>query len=131
MVWYQHTPTETALWLPVLFFIHFVFTMGIAFPLAALNLFFHDVRYLVGVALTMWFYITPVIYSVDAVPQKYRVLFDINPNALFINAYRRVLLTDVSPGAERLLLGMGVAFAAFFIGYFLFKKMESGFADRI
>ena len=131
MVWYQHTPTETALWLPVLFFIHFVFTMGIALPLAALNLFFHDVRYLVGVALTMWFYLTPVIYSVDAVPQKYRVIFDINPNALFINAYRRVLLTDVSPGAERLLLGMGVAFAAFFIGYFLFKKMESGFADRI
>lgn len=131
MFYYGHAPTWTVLWVPVLFFIHVIFVMGLAFPLAALNLFFHDVRYLVGVTLTLWFYMTPIIYSVDDIPQKYQIFFDINPNALLINAYRRVLLQDIGPGLDRLLIGLGVALTTFVVGYYLFKKMEPSFADRI
>jgi len=131
MVYYQHYPTETALWFPVLFAIHAIFVMGISFPLAALNLYFHDVRYLVGMALTLWFYMTPVIYPESAVPERYHFLFDINPNAIFINAYRRVILTDDGPGLDRLLLGLVIAVVTFVVGYYLFKKMEPSFADHI
>lgn len=131
MFYYGHAPTWTVLWVPVLFLIHVIFVMGLAFPLAALNLFFHDVRYLVGVTLTLWFYMTPIIYSVDDIPQKYQIFFDINPNALLINAYRRVLLQDIGPGLDRLLIGLGVALTTFVVGYYLFKKMEPSFADRI
>lgn len=131
MVYLGYPPEWTIVWVPVLFFIHLVFTLGMAFPLAALNLFFHDVRFLVGVILTLWFYLTPVIYPVDIVPERYKIVFDLNPNALFINAYRRVVLEGVSPGADRLLLGLGVALLTLLIGYYLFKRMEPGFADRI
>jgi len=131
MAYYGYPPEWTLAWVPVLFAIHLVFILGLALPLAALNLFFHDVRFLVGVVLTLWFYITPVIYPVDLVPDKYRILFDLNPNSLFINAYRRVVLQGVSPGEDRLLLGLTVAVLTFIVGYFLFKRMESGFADRI
>jgi len=131
MVYFGETPTWTVLWVPLLFFIHLLFVTGLSLPLAALNLFFHDVRYLVGVALTLWFYMTPIIYPVDAVPSKYNVLFDINPNALLINAYRRVLLEDIGPGLDRLLIGLVVALVTFVIGYYLFKRMEPNFADRI
>jgi ABC-type polysaccharide/polyol phosphate export permease len=131
MLVYNHPPTLTVAWVPLLFAIQMIFTAGLSFPLAALNVYFHDVRYLVGVALTLWFYLTPVIYPVEAVPSKYHFLFDMNPNALLINAYRRVILLDDSPGMDRLLLGLGIAVATFVIGYFLFKKMEAGFADRI
>src|SRR3990170_2827789 len=119
MVYYGHAPTETALWVPLLFLIQFLFTLGLTLPLAALNLFFHDVRYLVGVALTLWFYLTPVIYPVDMVPDRYRILFDLNPISLFINAYRRVVLMDVSPGLDRLALGVVGATATFLVGYYL------------
>src|SRR3972149_1798056 len=131
MVYYGHAPTWTIVWVPVLFLIQFLFTLGLSLPLAALNLYFHDVRYLVGVVLTLWFYLTPIIYPVDQVPPGYRILFDINPNSLLLNAYRRVVLMDLSPGADRLLLGLGIALATFVIGYHLFKKMEPGFADKI
>jgi len=131
MAYYGYPPEWTLAWVPVLFAIHLVFILGLALPLAALNLFFHDVRFLVGVVLTLWFYITPVIYPVDLVPDKYRILFDLNPNSLFINAYRRVVLQGISPGEDRLLLGLTVAVLTFIVGYFLFKRMESGFADRI
>ena len=131
MVYHGHAPAWTVVWVPLLFLIHFVFTLGISLPLAALNLYFHDVRYLVGVGLILWFYLTPVIYPVGMVPERYEILFDLNPNALFINAYRRVLLTGISPGPERLLLGIGIALLVFLIGYYLFKRMEPNFADRI
>ncbi len=131
MIYFGHAPTWTLAWVPLLFLIQFLFTLGLSLPLAALNLFFHDVRYLVGVALTLWFYLTPIIYPVDIVPDRYRILFDLNPLSLFINAYRRVVLMDESPGAERLALGIVIATASFLVGYYLFKKMEPGFADRI
>ncbi len=131
MVYYSDAPASTSWWFPLLFAIHMVFLLGLSYPLAALNLFFHDVRFLVGVALTLWFYMTPIIYPVDMVPERYRILFDINPNSLLVNAYRRVVLMDLSPGADRLLLGLAIALVTFIIGYYLFKRMESGFADRI
>lgn len=131
MVYFGRPPELTTLWVPVLFLVHLMFTLGLALPLAALNLFFHDVRFLVGVTLTMWFYLTPVIYPVDFVPDRYRWMFELNPNALLIDAYRRVLLQGISPGLDRLLLGLGIAFLTFVVGYYLFKRMEPGFADRI
>jgi ABC-type polysaccharide/polyol phosphate export permease len=131
MVYLGYPPEWTIVWVPVLFFIHLIFTLGIAFPLAAFNIFFHDVRFLVGVVLTLWFYLTPVIYDVNQIPERYEIVFKLNPNALFIEAYRRVVLQGVSPGTDRLLLGLGIALLTFLIGYYLFKRMEPRFADRI
>ena len=111
--------------------IHTIFILGLTLPLAALNLFFHDVRFLVGVALTLWFYLTPVPYPVDIVPRTYRWLYDLNPMSLFINAYRRVLLHGESPDLEKCSLGLGISSSTLLIGYYLFKKMEPTFADRI
>ncbi len=131
MVFYNEYPSWTAVWVPAIFAIQLLFTIGLALPLAALNLFFHDVRYLVGVVLLVWFYITPVIYPVEMVPDRYKVLFDLNPLSLVLNAYRRVLLDGTSPGWDRMLLGIAGALLAFLLGYYLFKRMEAGFADRI
>ena len=131
MVYFGEPPEATSWWLPILFGIHMVFVLGLSYPLAALNLYFHDVRFLVGVALTLWFYLTPVLYPVDIVPQRYQFLYDINPNSLFIHAYRRVLLHGENPDLEKVLLGLVIAVGTFLIGYYLFKKMEPTFADRI
>lgn len=131
MVYYGEAPGPTAMWFPLLFLIQLVFTLGLAFPLAALNLYFHDVRFLVGVVLTLWFYLTPVLYPVDIVPERYLWVFDLNPMSLFINAYRRVLLDGEAPGLEKVLAGAAIATVTFVVGYFLFKRMEKGFADSI
>jgi lipopolysaccharide transport system permease protein len=131
MVYYGHLPTETVLWMPVLLAIHLAFTLGVSFPLAALNLYLHDVRYLVGVALTLWFYLTPIMYPLSIVPDRFLWVYDINPNALLVDAYRRVILLDSVPAVDRLLIGFGISMVTLVIGYYLFKKMERGFADSI
>ncbi len=131
MVVYSEAPSWTIVWVPAIFAIQLLFTVGLALPLAALNLYFHDVRYLVGVVLLAWFYMTPILYPVDIVPERFKIIFDLNPLALVVNAYRRVLLMETSPGWDRLLLGFAAAFLTFVIGYYIFKRMEAGFADRI
>ncbi|KKL60981.1 hypothetical protein LCGC14_2199880 [marine sediment metagenome] len=131
MIVYGEAPSWTVVWVPAIFAIQLLFTVGLALPLAALNLYFHDVRYLIGVVLLAWFYMTPIIYPVDIVPERFKIIFDLNPLALVINAYRRVLLMETSPGWDRLLLGFAAAFLSFVVGYYLFKRMEAGFADRI
>ncbi len=131
MIYYGHAPESTAVWVPLLFIIQLLFTLGLSYPLAALNLFFHDVRFLVGVALTLWFYLTPVIYPLSIVPSKYSFIYDVNPNALFIDAYRRVILHGQVPSMEKTLVGLGISVATFLVGYYLFKRMEPHFADRI
>jgi len=131
MIFYSEYPSWTLVWVPAIFAMQLLFTVGVSLPLAALNLFFHDVRYLVGVILLIWFYITPVIYPVDIVPERYKILFDLNPLSLVINAYRRVLLDGTSLDMGRFLVGMGAALLTFLLGYYLFKRMEAGFADRI
>lgn len=131
MAYYGRLPEPTIYWFPLLFSIHMVFTLGLTFPLAALNLYFHDVRFLVGVVLTLWFYLTPILYPIDFVPDKYALIFALNPNALFINAYRRVILYGENPEPGRVLIGLAVAVITFVVGYYLFKKMEKGFADSI
>ena len=131
MIVYSEYPSWTLVWVPAIFAMQLLFTVGIALPLAALNLFFHDVRYLVGVVLLIWFYMTPVLYPVEIVPERYKIFFDLNPLALVVNAYRRVLLDGTSLGIERFLVGMGAALLTFLVGYYLFKRMEAGFADRI
>jgi len=131
MVYYGDPPGLTALWFPVIFAIQLIFTLGLALPLAAMNLFFHDVRFLVGVALNLWFYLTPVLYPVDIIPEQYRWIFDINPMAIFIHAYRRVILHGDAPDIDRMAVGLVISVLVFVLGYYAFKKMEPGFADSI
>jgi ABC-type polysaccharide/polyol phosphate export permease len=131
MIFYGEPPELTALWFPLIFAVHFIFTLGLSLPLAALNLFFHDVRFLVGVALNLWFYLTPVLYPADIIPDKYRFIIDINPNAVFIHAYRRVIIHGDDPGLDRILGGLIISVVVFLVGYYAFKKMEPGFADSI
>lgn len=134
MAYYGRAPSSTCYWFPLLFSIHVIFVMGLTYPLAALNLYFHDVRFLVGVVLTLWFYLTPVLYPITTVTDRahnYQWVFDINPNAVLIDAYRRVILYDQQPDFKKVLLGLVIAVGTFLIGYYLFKRMESGFADSI
>ena len=120
-----------SVWVPPIFIMHLVFVIGLSMPLAALNLFFHDIRYLVGVAIYLWFFFTPIFYPMSAVPERYRQLYELNPNARIVDAYRYALLENVSPPLGSVLAICVLALLSLAIGYYLFKKMEPAFADYV
>jgi lipopolysaccharide transport system permease protein len=131
LIYYGQSISPNVAWVLLIFLLQFVFTIGLSFPLAALNLFFHDVRYLVGVFLYLWFFLTPIFYSTEVVPERYRTIYELNPMARFIGSYRYVTLHGGSPPLTSLLVAAVMAFLTLFVGYWIFRRLESHFADRV
>lgn len=121
----------SVVWVPLIVLIQAFFTVAVALPLAALNVYFRDTRYLVSVGLLAWMYLSPVFYRADAVPAKYSIIFDVNPMSVFINAYREVVFVGGRPDVGHLAIALAVSTAAFVVGYWLFRLMGRGFADAV
>ncbi len=131
MVFYQIPFTFYMLWFIPILMIQLVFTYGLSLILAAFNLFYRDIQYLMNLVLMLWMYLTPVIYPVEIFPEKYRFIFKLNPMAVFINAYRQVLLGGQSPKLSSLAVGLGVSLVVLVVGQWVFKKLEGQFADVV
>lgn len=108
-----------------------LFAGGIGTVCSALMVRYRDIQYVVPFALQLLLYATPIAYSVDAVPQKYRILFDINPVAWILQDFHWSLLGATSPPLWQMAGSVGVAILVFFAGAVIFEQMERGFADFI
>ncbi len=118
------------LFIPI-FLIQFLFVYSLGLILSALNLYYRDIQYLFNLVVTLWFYLTPVIYAVDFFPQQYRIIFQLNPMAVFINGYRQVLLGGGFFKWSSVLIAFALSFVLFFIARKLFIKLEKNFADIV
>ena len=83
------------------------------------------------VGLTLLFYMTPVFYSLESVPERYRWVFDLNPLATLIECYRAILIGTPLPGAWRVAAVFGVAVIVAALGLLLFRRLEPGFVDEL
>ena len=76
-------------------------------------------------------YLTPVIYPADLVPAKYKVIYQLNPMAVIINAYRQTILGGGSPNFISLFIALILSILVLLIGLSYFKSREKVFADNI
>lgn len=119
------------LWLPLIFLIQLFLIAGISLIVAALNLFYRDIQYLLNLILLLWMYITPIMYPIEIIPMQYRFIMSLNPMAVIVNAYRQVLLSGKDPNMGSLGIAALVSLIIFSLGFALFKKMEGEFADYV
>ena len=123
-------PRMTSLWVPVLVLVQVIFTVGVTFVVSALVVYLRDLRHAIPVIIQLGLFATPVAYGIDVVPPQFHVLYSaLNPMAPVIDGYRRTMLYGQPP--DWLLLGVGAATAVTLLvaGYYLFKRLEAGFAD--
>jgi lipopolysaccharide transport system permease protein len=118
------------LFLPAILVIQMALVLGLGLACAAANVFYRDVQSLITLGLQIWFYASPIIYPLSAVPEKYQRYYFLNPMAGVIEAYRDVLIYNRFPGPY-LLFSALIAFVIFLLGYRFFKKVEFQFADII
>lgn len=131
MVWYQIAPTLNILWLPLFLLLALLTALGAGLWLAALNVQYRDVRYVVPFMIQFWLFASPVVYPASLVPEQWRWLYGLNPMAGVIEGFRWALLgTQTEPFA---LLGTSflVALALTVSGMYFFRRMEKGFADLV
>jgi len=127
-----HMPINiNILWIIPIFFIQQIFTIGLSLFFSAANLLYRDIQYLLAMILLLWMYLTPVIYPADMVPSKYRFIFQLNPMAVIINAYRQVILGGGVPKYSSLAIALVVSLITLLIGFSYFKSREKIFADNI
>lgn len=131
MLYFQIHINVNILWVIPIFFIQQIFTLGLSLFFAASNLLYRDIQYLLSLILTLWLYLTPVIYPADIVPTKFKILFQLNPMAVIINAYRQTVLGGGTPNYTSLFIALGVSLITLFLGFSYFKSREKIFADNI
>ncbi|HNQ17183.1 MAG TPA: ABC transporter permease [Candidatus Woesebacteria bacterium] len=131
MIWYKIPITWNVLWFVPIFLIQMLFTYGLSLLVAAFNLFYRDIQYILGLLIMVWMYLTPVIYPTEMFPDRYRFIFQLNPMAVFVNAYRQVILGGGAPNFISLGIGLLVSVVLTIIGYLVFKKLEGQFADVV
>jgi len=122
---YCHT---TWLFLPIITALFMVFTLGIVVLIASLNVFVRDIQQIMASALSLWMYLTPILYPVQMVPESLRFLLTINPINPFIELYHQSLLQHVIsyPSLEQ---AIGFAMASILTGLWFYNKSRKAFAD--
>ncbi|MDD5772180.1 MAG: ABC transporter permease [bacterium] len=131
MIFYKISLTIYMFWVPLIILIQIIFTLGFVLLSSAGNVFFRDVKHVMPILVQLWMYLTPIIYPLSLVPEKYKVFYMLNPMAGIIESYRNVILKDLPPDYFYLSLAFIVSLVLFILGYTYFKKSEKVFADII
>jgi lipopolysaccharide transport system permease protein/teichoic acid transport system permease protein len=107
--------------------VQFVLTLGMSLFLSALNVFLRDVQNLGEYVFRMWFYLSPGLYAVAAVPENYREIYELNPFATLFPAYRSVLLDHSTPDFAALGVVGGFSLIVLVAAYVFFVRLEPSF----
>ena len=118
-------------YLPFLLIIYFIFTLGISFIAASTNILFRDLVHMLNIGLMLWMWVTPIFYSIDAVPSPYSRILYINPVAPFIYLFHALLYGNKGLIGPYFLWGLALALFSFLAGYRIFLGLECKFVKRI
>ena len=117
--------------LPLIIITQTLFQLAIVFVTSAINVYIRDAEYIIIFILNMLFYATPILYSSELFPKRFSWILNLNPMAIIINSYRKVLYDKSLPQINTLLILLAISIAFTFVGYKIFKQMEKGFAEEL
>jgi len=133
--------TGWVLLLPVIILIQLAFIVGLTLILCTLNVFFRDTQFILSVAMVAWFFLTPVFYSIQTVPQQATVLgisfnarlwlYRLNPMASIIASYRDLLYWGAPTGLDFLLRTAATALILLVVGYLVFLRYSPRFGEEV
>ncbi len=130
MAWYRFLPPIQILALPLFLLMGFMCAFGAGLYLTALNVKYRDFRYIIPFIIQFGLYISPVGFSSTVIPEKYQMLYALNPMTGVIDGFRWCILGDPLR-MDTLAVSAAVTALVSIAGVWYFRRVESGFADRI
>jgi lipopolysaccharide transport system permease protein len=118
----------TWLLLPGITAVFMVFTLGIVVLVASLSVFLRDIQQVMPSLLSLWMYLTPVLYPIQMVPESLRIFIQINPVHPFIELYHQALLQHIV-SVDLFVHAIGFAVVSFVAGVWFYNKSRNAFAD--
>ncbi len=117
----------TWIYLPIPMLGLFLFSLGAAFFFATINVFYRDVSHIVQILLSAWFYVSPIIYSLEFVPAKYHWIFKLNPLLYVLNGFRLSIYYGKLPSLQSIAASLMCGVVSLVIGYAVFRRHEHSF----
>ena len=111
--------------------VEYLLALGIAFITSALTVYFRDLEHILAIVAMAWQFLTPVMYSVDMVPERLRPVFMLNPMSSVIVGYRDILYYKQVPHLNTLLTATVLGVGLLLVGWFLFGKLERNFVEEL
>ena len=117
-----------------------LFVLGLSLALSVVNVYFQDVQYLIGIAMQVWFYATPIVYPQTLVPDvahvagfevPVRTLYGFNPMVRFVEAFRDCLYDLRLPNLSTMAYLTSVSLGSLVIGAFIFSRLQHRLAEEL
>lgn len=134
-------PTPWVLLLPFTILIQVIFTVGLTLILSTLNVFYRDTQFILSVLMLAWFFLTPVFYPIETVPQRATLLgvtfnarlwlYRLNPMASIIASYRDLLYWGAPTGLDFLLRTAVTSLIVLVVGYLVFLRYSPRFGEEV
>lgn len=131
MVWFGVPLTPALLYFPLVLVLQLAFTYGLVLITAATVPRFRDLLHIIPNVIMVLFFLSPIFYAVDQVPQGFRFLIHYNPLALLLDSYHRLFFHGRAPVAANLIVFAAIAFALVALGLAYFDRRREAFAESI
>ena len=132
MAWYRFIPSWKIIFIPLFLLMTFLIAFGLGLILSALNVKYRDFRQVVPFIVSVGLYVSPVGFSSDVIPQKWKLLYSINPMVGIIDGFRWCIIgQEMNIYKPGFIISIILTFLILIIGIIYFRKTEKTFADRI
>ena len=127
----RHPFYWTWFFLPVPLLALTLFTLGATFFFATANVYYRDVAHIIQVLLNVLFYLTPIIYAIDAIPHKFQWLFKLNPLIYALNGFRLSVYYGLLPAPRSIIVSFVCGFVSLIIGFAVFRRHQDEFVFHV
>lgn len=127
-----HYPTWHLVLFPVVLFVQLWVTLALVYLFSAINVTFRDLQQILSNVLTMWFFVTPIFYRAETLPEKFRELLVLaNPMAVLATSYQSIFYDHQVPALGPLGLWMGIAVVLLWMASGIFERRREEFAEVV
>jgi lipopolysaccharide transport system permease protein len=120
-------PSMNMVFLPYIMLVQGTFTLGLVSLIGRIGIFVRDLQQIVWVITSIWFYLSPGIYPVELVPSEFRQIYELNPFATILTAYRDVMIDGVQPDLLSLTIWFGIFIGLMYVGTSTIERARGKF----
>ncbi len=117
--------------LPVGMLLIILFAFGLGIILGLLNVFSRDVGQVLSIVLQLWFWLTPVVYTIDTLPARFRYLLELNPMTALVSIYQNALLNGTAPQWSQLFTPLAIGVGLFLFSFWIFRRASADLVDAL
>lgn len=119
------------LYYPLILVAQYLVILAISFIISSICVYFRDLQHFIGIILQLLFYATPIVYSQDSIPPEYQWILKYNPMTYIVNAYRNIFYYKTAIDLKSIILLIIIAIGGCVCGYWIFSKLQKGFAEQL